>query len=168
MRRRGDAAVHLGGVVHGAEHVEGPVGEDEGEREEIADVLVVADETAEQDGDKQEFPAVGIAQEPGQHGMDDEGGHEPGDVHAVDQMELKAVADKILECENLYEDELTAKHAKWVEKFILEYDDISGDNIDKIIQTEVGRTFIEMLESSAVFKHNPEGQEGLEKFIQSL
>lgn len=82
--------------------------------------------------------------------------------------ELKAVADKILECENLYEDELTAKHAKWVEKFILEYDDISGDNIDKIIQTEVGRTFIEMLESSAVFKHNPEGQEGLEKFIQSL
>ncbi len=82
--------------------------------------------------------------------------------------ELKCVAQKILNGEDLREDETTAKHADWVDNFILEYDDISDDNITEILQNEVGKEYLKMLESAAVFKQDEQGQEAFDKFINSL
>jgi len=82
--------------------------------------------------------------------------------------ELKLLAEKILEGEDLRTDERTAKHSSWVEKFIIEYDDISSDNIMEILQNEIGRSYIEMMESAAVFKRNDTGKQAFERFIAGL
>ena len=82
--------------------------------------------------------------------------------------ELKLLAEKILEGEDLRTDERTAKHSAWVEKFIVEYDDISGDNIMEILQNEIGRSYVDMMESAAVFKRNETGKQAFERFISGL
>ncbi|MBR6099093.1 UDP-glucose--hexose-1-phosphate uridylyltransferase [bacterium] len=82
--------------------------------------------------------------------------------------ELDLIAHKILNGEDLRADEKTAKHAAWVESFLLEYDDISDDNIMEIIQTETGHEFIKMLECAAVFKRDEQGQAAFARFMASL
>ena len=82
--------------------------------------------------------------------------------------ELHLIAEKILNGDDLRTDEKTAKHADWVESFILEYDDISDDNIMEIIQTEVGKAFIKILENCSVFKRDEAGQAQLTRFINTL
>lgn len=82
--------------------------------------------------------------------------------------ELKLIADKILNGEDLRSDEKSAKHADWVEGFLIEYDDISNDNIMEIIQTEIGHEFVRMLECAAVFKRDEKGKEAFARFIATL
>jgi len=82
--------------------------------------------------------------------------------------EMKLLADKILEGEDLRADESTAKHAHWVEHFIMEYDDISEDNIMEILQNELGRSYIGMLDSAAVFKRDDNGKKAFDRFIETL
>ena len=48
--------------------------------------------------------------------------------------ELEMLARKILNGEDLRDNELTKKHADWAEKFLTEYDDISEENINEIIK----------------------------------
>ena len=82
--------------------------------------------------------------------------------------EFKLIAEKILNGEDLRSDEISAKHADWVEGFLLEYDDISDDNIMGIIQTETGHEFVKMLECAAVFKRDEKGQEAFARFVATL
>ena len=82
--------------------------------------------------------------------------------------ELKAIASCLLNGNDLRNDKHTFKHAAWVEKFILDYDDISDDNIIEILQNEVGKEFAQMLENSAVFKRDEAGLQAFERFINTL
>ena len=46
--------------------------------------------------------------------------------------------------------------------------EITKENIDQILQDEVGKVFAKVLEDAGVFKRTKEGQEAFEKFIKSL
>lgn len=82
--------------------------------------------------------------------------------------ELKLAADTIFNGGDLRNNDLTAKHAAWIENFLLEYDDISDDNIMEIFQTEIGHEFVKMLESAAIFKNNEQGEEAFNRFVETL
>ena len=50
----------------------------------------------------------------------------------------------------------------------MEYDDISEDNIMEILQNELGRSYIGMLDSAAVFKRDDNGKKAFDRFIETL
>ena len=79
--------------------------------------------------------------------------------------ELKAA---ILSGSDLRANEALAKHADWVEEFQSKYDRIDESNIDKIVETEVGLVFMEVLEDAGVYKRTEEGQRAFDRFIESL
>ena len=82
--------------------------------------------------------------------------------------ELEMLARKILNGEDLRDNELTKKHADWAEKFLTEYDDISEENINEIIRYEVGHVFVKILECAGVFKRDNVGASAFEKFMKTL
>lgn len=65
-------------------------------------------------------------------------------------------------------DEELAKHADWVEEFLPKYGKIDADNIDGIIEKEIGLVFMEVLEDAGVYKRTEEGQKAFDRFIGSL
>ncbi len=67
-----------------------------------------------------------------------------------DEMALLKTA--MLENRNLEEDEILAKHADWAKEIVAKYQDINKDNIDKIIEDEIGIVFSKVLEHAGVFK----------------
>ena len=84
------------------------------------------------------------------------------------EKELKETASCIINKTDLRGNELTAKHADWVESFINKYPVINNNNVMQIIQQEVGNTFVKILECSGVFKRNKKGYDAFVKFINIL
>ena len=50
--------------------------------------------------------------------------------------ELTELESAIITGKDLRENELTAKHADWAEKFLAKYDDVNISNIDEIVKNE--------------------------------
>ncbi|MCQ4725490.1 UDP-glucose--hexose-1-phosphate uridylyltransferase [Anaerotignum faecicola] len=82
--------------------------------------------------------------------------------------ELKTMETIILEGGDLKSNEKTAKHAVWAEEFLKKYDSVSKENISDIVEDEVGRVFMEVLEDAGVFKNNSEGQDAFWRFISFI
>lgn len=82
--------------------------------------------------------------------------------------ELKDLADAIVAGKDIRSDETLEKHADWVDDFIEKYNDVSKDTIDGIIETEVGKVFVKVLEDAGVYKCNAEGREAFDRFISVL
>lgn len=82
--------------------------------------------------------------------------------------ELEALADAIIGKKDLRENEKTALHADWAEKFLPAYPDISAENVMSILQAEVGKVFATVLEHAGVFKRNEAGFAAFIKFIESV
>ncbi len=81
--------------------------------------------------------------------------------------ELEDLADAILSGKDLRSDEVLAKHADWVEEFKPNYT-ITKDNVEEILQKEVGKVFCQVLEDAGVFKCNEEGLKAFGRFIETL
>ncbi len=81
--------------------------------------------------------------------------------------ELEAIEKAILEGKDLYSDELTEKHASWVESFINSYE-FTEDNCMDILRTEVGKVFEKVLEHAGVYKRDEKGFAAFIKFIESV
>ena len=81
--------------------------------------------------------------------------------------ELEDLADAIVSGKDLRSDEVLAKHADWVEEFKPNYT-ITKDNVEEILQKEVGKVFCQVLEDAGVFKCNEEGLEAFGRFIETL
>ena len=45
---------------------------------------------------------------------------------------------------------------------------MNADNVDEIIQKEIGLVFMQVLTDAGVYKRTPEGMEAFERFIKSL
>ena len=60
------------------------------------------------------------------------------------------------------------KHISWAKEITDKYADINENNADKIIQTEIGNKFVEILECCGVYKLTKDGIQGLEEFIKTL
>lgn len=82
--------------------------------------------------------------------------------------ELAAVKEAILTGTSLLDNPLTTLHADWVAKFTSKYDNINENNIDKIIQDEVGLVFANCLKDAGVFKATDEGQAAFIRFAETV
>jgi UDPglucose--hexose-1-phosphate uridylyltransferase len=82
--------------------------------------------------------------------------------------EMAILKDAILENKDITADERIAKHYDWTMKFKAKYDDINAENIDKIIEDEIGLVFTAILGQCGVFDRNEEGRAQFKKFIASV
>ncbi len=84
------------------------------------------------------------------------------------KQELADLACAILTKKDFSGDETLGKHYEWVKEFLPKYNNISEDNINQILQDEVGIVFTQVLEDAGVYKRNSSGKKAFEKFIESL
>jgi len=82
--------------------------------------------------------------------------------------DLEAFLTKEKEISLLDRNEELAKHKIWCEEIINKYQEISKENVESIIQKEVGLKFSKVLEHAGVFKRDAEGQEAFDRFIKAL
>ena len=82
--------------------------------------------------------------------------------------EMAILKDAILNHKDVREIPKISKHSEWVNEFVLQYDEINENNIDSIIQNEIGKVFLSVLLDAGVFKRTPEGQKAFDKFIKTL
>ena len=81
---------------------------------------------------------------------------------------MAQLKEAILNGSDLRADETLEKHADWVDEFKGKYDVINKENIDKIIEQEIGLVFMEVLEDAGVYKRTEEGQKAFDRFVASL
>ncbi|MCI8767144.1 UDP-glucose--hexose-1-phosphate uridylyltransferase [Lachnospiraceae bacterium] len=82
--------------------------------------------------------------------------------------ELELLKEYILEGKDIRSEESIEKHADWVEGFLPQYPDVNAENIEEILQKEVGKVFCQVLEDAGVYKYTPEGLEAFRRFIGTL
>ena len=61
-----------------------------------------------------------------------------------------------------------AQHAEWANRILSDYPDFAVPNARQIIEKEVGRVFMEVLEDAGVFKRNEDGHKGFLRFVDSI
>ena len=82
--------------------------------------------------------------------------------------ELKRLGEFIVAGKDISSDEELAKHADWVETFIGSYDSVTQENVEEILQKEIGEVFKKVLEHAGVYKNTKQGMEGFMRFISGL
>ena len=82
--------------------------------------------------------------------------------------EIELLKEYILEGKDISSNEKIEKHADWVEKFLPEYEEINADNIEEILQQEIGKVFVHVLEDAGVYKCTEEGRKAFMRFIETL
>ena len=78
------------------------------------------------------------------------------------------IKEYILENKDLTQNEQIEKHARWVEEIKEKYPEINKENIDRIIEEEIGIVFMKVLENAGVFKRDEKGINAFKKFMNSL
>ena len=81
--------------------------------------------------------------------------------------ELKELAEVLVSGGDLRGSDTIAKHADWAEELQTRYT-FTADNVEGILQDEVGKVFARVLEDAGVYKCTPEGRAAFEKFIASV
>lgn len=82
--------------------------------------------------------------------------------------EMELLADYIVNNKDIRSNEEISKHAEWVEEFTPNYDNIDGQNVNTILQAEIGKVFCQVLECAGVFKSTPEGMDAFNRFIKVI
>lgn len=82
--------------------------------------------------------------------------------------EMNLVADYILENKNMEENEKIKKHSDWAKKVVAKYSDINKENVQDILQKEIGLVFEKVLEDAGVFKTDEKGIEAFKKFVETI
>jgi len=82
--------------------------------------------------------------------------------------EIADMKDAILNKKDYRQIESIEKHADWLDEILPKYVDISADNIDEILQTEIGIVFAQVLECAGVYKRNEEGKSAFLRFVESV
>ena len=82
--------------------------------------------------------------------------------------ELEILADYIVEGKEITSNEKIEKHAEWVKTFLPKYENVTKENIMDILQEEVGKVFVHVLEDAGVYKCTEEGRTAFRRFISTL
>lgn len=82
--------------------------------------------------------------------------------------EMAKLGDYIVEGKDIRSEESLEKHADWVEEFLPKYESINADNVEEILQAEIGIVFKKVLEHAGVYKNTPDGEAAFMRFIQAL
>ncbi len=78
--------------------------------------------------------------------------------------EMALLKTAVLENCDIRQDEVLKKHSDWLDEIKAKYSDINADNIDKIIEDEIGLVFSKVLEHAGVFKQ----EEDFLKFVKAV
>ena len=82
--------------------------------------------------------------------------------------EMELLKEYILEGKDIRSNEQIEKHADWVEEFLPAYSDVNEENIEHILEQEVGKVFCQVLEDAGVYKRTPEGTAAFIRFAESV
>ena len=82
--------------------------------------------------------------------------------------EMALLAEAILVGAQIQKNEMIAKHARWAEEFLPKYSDINKNNIEGILQAEIGLTFVKVLEDAGVYKCTEMGREAFRRFLETI
>ncbi|MBR5509330.1 MAG: UDP-glucose--hexose-1-phosphate uridylyltransferase [Lachnospiraceae bacterium] len=82
--------------------------------------------------------------------------------------EMALLEKYILDGKDIASNETLAKHADWVAKFLPNYASVTAENITSILQQEIGKVFVKVLEDAGVYKCTKEGRDAFLKFIKTL
>lgn len=82
--------------------------------------------------------------------------------------ELADLADYIVEGKDIRSNETLEKHADWVEEFLPKYSSVTRENIQQILQDEVGLVFSKVLEDAGVYKCTEKGRQDFTRFLNSV
>lgn len=82
--------------------------------------------------------------------------------------ELENLKIAILKGLDLSKDPALQKHSQWVSEFLPSYQMVTEENIDEILQKEVGLVFMKVLEHAGVYQCNEEGRKAFFRFLATL
>ena len=82
--------------------------------------------------------------------------------------EMELLAEYLVEGKDIRANEMIEKHADWAEGFVEKYDIMTAENVMGILEQEIGKVFVGVLEDAGVFKSTKEGREAFKKFISTL
>lgn len=81
--------------------------------------------------------------------------------------EMAELESYIINKKDIRSSEEIEKHADWVDEWINDYE-ISEENIHSIVQDEMSKVFVKVLECAGVYKKTEEGQKAFDRFTASL
>jgi len=82
--------------------------------------------------------------------------------------EIALLEDAMLSGENLYACPELTHHAEWAEEILKCYPDFCKENARAILEQEIGKVFLKVLEDAGVFKRTNEGYHAFIRFIQNI
>lgn len=82
--------------------------------------------------------------------------------------EMELLADALVNGGAIRGDELLDKHADWADDIKAQYKDMCEDNVMDILQKEIGKVFVKVLEDAGVYKCTDDGRAAFVRFIESL
>ena len=91
-----------------------------------------------------------------------------GEMAHLKEAILAGLAEYIVVGKDIRSNPDIEKHADWVDEFRPKYDAITAENIDGIVEKEIGLVFMQVLEDAGVYKRTEEGQKAFDRFVKSL
>ena len=82
--------------------------------------------------------------------------------------ELKTLKDVMLKNGDVSSVESIAKHAEWAAQVKHDHPEMNEANAEHILQQEVGKVFVKVLENAGVYKCTAEGRKAFRKFVESV
>ena len=82
--------------------------------------------------------------------------------------EMALLKEYILAGKDVSSSETLSKHADWVSSFLPSLASVTPDGIDAVLQQEIGKVFVKVLEDAGVYKCTKEGREAFLRFIKVL
>lgn len=82
--------------------------------------------------------------------------------------EMERLKEFILEGKDISSDAELEKHAEWVAEFLPQYPELNEETMDHILEQEIGKVFVRVLEDAGVYKATPQGREAFMRFIHTL
>ncbi len=82
--------------------------------------------------------------------------------------EWRLLENALLEKTDITEESAVFNHREWLCNVADSYDDINADNVGEILETEIGKVFLNVLLDAGVFKRNLQGALAFKKFVESL
>ncbi len=82
--------------------------------------------------------------------------------------EIELLSECLVGNKNIDNYEELQKHKAWAEDVRNKHPELCNQNIDRIIQDEIGQVFVKVLENAGVYKCNEDGRKAFERFIAVL
>lgn len=82
--------------------------------------------------------------------------------------ELDKIKEVILSGGDVAAEASIASHKEWIDEVVARRGKLDSNNIDTILEEEVGKVFSEVLEDAGVFKRDEKGMESFQRFLDIL